>query len=50
MVQWLRLSASNAGGVGSIPSWGTKIPHATQYSTHTHTHKISQATLQLFTG
>ena len=21
---------SNAGGMGSIPSWGTKIPHATE--------------------
>ena len=28
MVQWLRLHASNAGGAGSIPGWGTKIPHA----------------------
>ena len=28
MVQWLRLRASNAGGVGSIPGWGTKISHA----------------------
>ena len=27
-VQWLRLCASNAKGVGSIPGWGTKIPHA----------------------
>ena len=27
-VQWLRLYASNAGGVGSIPGQGTKIPHA----------------------
>ena len=26
--QWLRLQASNAGGAGSIPGWGTKIPHA----------------------
>ena len=26
-VQWLRLWASNAGGMGSIPGWGTKIPH-----------------------
>ena len=24
MVQWLRLSASNAGGLGSIPGWGTR--------------------------
>ena len=28
MVQCLRLHASNAGGESSIPSWGTKIPHA----------------------
>ena len=28
VVQWLRLHASNAGGTGSIPGWGTKIPHA----------------------
>ena len=27
-VQWLRLCASSAGGIGSIPGWGTKIPHA----------------------
>ena len=25
----LRLCLSTAGGVGSIPGWGTKIPHAT---------------------
>ena len=30
-VQWLRLHASTAGGMGSIPGWGTKIPHATWY-------------------
>ena len=30
-VQWLRLQASTAGGVGSIPDWGTKIPHAPQH-------------------
>ena len=28
MVQWLRLGAANAGGTGSIPGQGTKIPHA----------------------
>ena len=28
VAQWLRLHASNAGGVGSIPGWGTKILHA----------------------
>ena len=27
-VQWLRHWASNAGGAGSIPGWGTRIPHA----------------------
>ena len=29
---WLRLHASNAGDLGSIPDWGTKISHATQCS------------------
>ena len=29
-VQWLRVCASNAWGVGSIPGWGTKTPHAAQ--------------------
>ena len=29
VVQWLRLHASTAKNVGSIPSQGTKIPHAT---------------------
>ena len=29
-VQWLRLRACNAGGAGSIPGWGTKIPHVVQ--------------------
>ena len=28
VVQWLRLRASTAGGMGSIPGWGTKILHA----------------------
>ena len=28
MVQWLELNDSTAGGPGSIPGWGTKIPHA----------------------
>ena len=27
-VQWLRLCNSTAGGTGSIPGLGTKIPHA----------------------
>ena len=29
-VQWLRLHASIAGGMGWIPGQGTRIPHATQ--------------------
>ena len=28
VVQWLRLQAFTAGGVSSIPGWGTKILHA----------------------
>ena len=31
-VLWLRLQASTAGGVGSIPGQGTKIPHDTWLS------------------
>ena len=31
MAQWLRLCASTAGGTGSIPDLGTKIPRAAQY-------------------
>ena len=27
-VQWLRLRASTAGGSGSIPGQGPKVPHA----------------------
>ena len=27
-VHWLRLYASTAEGMGSIPGWGTKIAHA----------------------
>ena len=29
-VQWLRVCATNAQDVGSIPGWETKIPHAVQ--------------------
>ena len=28
---WLSLHAANAGAMGSIPSWGTKTPHAMQH-------------------
>ena len=31
VVQWLRLCTSNAGGTGSFPGSGTKIPHASWY-------------------
>ena len=30
VVQWLRLCASHAGGMGLIPGQGTKIMHAVQ--------------------
>ena len=29
MVQYLRLCTPNAGGMGSVPDWRTKILHAT---------------------
>ena len=31
VVQWLKLFTSNAGGVGLIPGWGTKIAHAAEH-------------------
>ena len=38
VVQWLRYCASNAGGAGSIPDQGTKIPRALgQLNSHTTT-------------
>ena len=30
MIQWVRLHASTAGGVGLIPGRGTEIPHPAQ--------------------
>ena len=33
VVQWLRLCASNARVTGSIPGWGTRIPHAAGMAT-----------------
>ena len=30
-VQWLRLCTPNAGGMGLIPSWGTKILHVAHW-------------------
>ena len=32
VIHWLRLHATNAGGMGSIPDQGSKIPHAVWYS------------------
>ena len=32
VVQWLRLCASAMMGTGSIPDWGTKIPHAARHN------------------
>ena len=32
MVQWLRLHVSSAGGMGSIPDRGTRIPQAASCS------------------
>ena len=40
-VGWLTLGASTAGGVGSIPGLGTKIPGATRHGhkyIHTYVH------------
>ena len=31
VVQWLGLCTSTAGDVGSIPGWGTKLPHSGQH-------------------
>ena len=35
MIQWLRLCTSTAGGAGSIPGWGVKIPLAAQWEKKT---------------
>ena len=37
-VQWLRLRASTAGGMGLIPGQGTKIPHAARCSKNKKRH------------
>ena len=31
VIQWLWLCASHPGGLGSIPDWGTNIPHAMEH-------------------
>ena len=38
-VQWLTLYAFNAVGMGLIPDWGTKIPHALWYGQNKHKNK-----------
>jgi hypothetical protein len=45
VVQWLRLCTSTAGGIGSIPVLGTKIPYTTQPKTK---HKKVTGLLSLF--
>ena len=37
MVQWLKLSVSTAGGLGSNPGWGTGSLKPCDVATHTHT-------------
>ena len=38
VAQWLKNLSANAEDAGSIPIWGTKMPHATgQLSPHTAT-------------
>ena len=39
VVQWLRLRTSTAGGTGSIPGQGTKIPQAAQHCQNKQTNK-----------
>ena len=43
MVQWLRLRTSTAGGVGSIPGQGTKIPRAMRHGQKNFFKKTSNA-------
>ena len=39
VVQWLRLLAPNAGGLGSIPDQETKISHASTKTQHSQINK-----------
>ena len=41
-VQWLGLYASIARGVGLIPGWGTKTPHAMWCSQKMKTRKLTK--------
>ena len=43
MVQWLRLHAFNAGGMGLIPGLGTKIPDAMRSGQKEKKKKVHEA-------
>ena len=43
-VQWVRHHASTTEGMGLIPGWGTKIPHATQPNNNTQLKNIQNST------
>ena len=45
VVQWLRLRALNAEGMGSIPGWGTKNPHAMRPKSENLFFRLSQVAL-----
>ena len=47
MVQWLRLQAFTAGGVGSIPGQGTKIAHTKQHDQKAKKKKKSPVEISL---
>ena len=40
-VQWLRCHASTAGGVGSIPGQGARIPHAVWHGQNNNNNNMS---------
>ena len=42
VVQWLRLQASTAEGMGSVPGQGTRIQHASQTKTNKQTQTASK--------
>ena len=46
-VQWLRLCAPNAEGMGSIPGWGAKTLHATWHGQKKKKKKVKRYKLQV---
>ena len=40
----VKISPSSAGGVGSIPGWGAKIPHASQPKNQSINHRSNIVT------